>query len=273
MNAIADWVFIFGHWGFPALGVRGAAWATMVSRLYMLLYIVAFIIRRERRQRTGLLEIPLRVDFQRLRKLVSLGLPAAMQLTLEVGVFVTATTLVGRLDAISLAAHHIALSAASLTFMIPLGISSAAAVRVGQALGGGSRQKAQAAGWAAIGLGGGVMTMAGAAFVLLPGAIVRIFTNDPETIAMGVSLLAIAAVFQLFDGIQVVSTGALRGFGDTRTPMITNLIGHWVFGLPVGCYLAFWRGFGVHGVWIGLCLGLIIVAVVLLRVWARSPRR
>ena len=153
---------------------------------------------------------------------------------------------------------------------MPLGISSAAAVRVGQAVGRGDPERAHAAGWAAILVGRGVMLLAGAAFVLVPVPIVRIFTDDAATIALGASLLGIAAIFQLFDGVQVVSTGALRGLGNTRTPMISNLVGHWVLGLPVGCYLAFRAGRGVFGVWIGLCLGLVVVALVLVTVWARS---
>lgn len=270
INAVADWALIFGHLGFPALGVAGAAWATMVSRTYLLLFLLAYLVRRERRESTGLWRVSLRWDAARLRRLLALGLPAALQLTLEVGVFVLATTLVGTLDAVSLAAHHIALSAASVTFMVPLGISSAAAVRVGQAIGGGDARRAQAAGWAAIALGAAAMAIGGLLFVFVPEPIVRIFTNDGTTIAVGVSLLAIAAIFQLFDGVQVVSTGALRGVGDTRTPMLTNLFAHWLLGLPIGYFLAFHAGLGVTGIWVGLCLGLIAVALVLLTVWSRA---
>jgi MATE family multidrug resistance protein len=270
MNAAIAWVLIFGRLGFPAMGVRGAGWATVVSRVYLCLFVVGYIAWCERRESTGIAQTPLRLDRQRLTKLVRLGLPAALQVTLEVGVFVTSTTIVGTLDPIWLAAHQIALNAASFTFMIPLGIASAAAVRVGQAVGRRDAIGAQASGWAAILLGAGVMTLAGLTFVFFPAAIIRVFTNDTATIAAGVTLLGVAAVFQLFDGVQVVSTGALRGLGNTRTPMLTNLIGHWVIGLPLGWYLAFRAGAGVLGVWFGLCTGLIIVALVLLTVWARE---
>lgn len=272
MNAVIAWVLIFGHFGFAARGAPGAAWATVISRVYLCCFLIGYIWSRERRQSTGILATPLRLDLERLRKLVRLGLPAALQLTLEVGVFVTATTIIGTLDAVSLAAHRIALDAASFTFMIPLGISSAAAVRVGQAVGRRDAMGARAAGWAAIVLGAVVMTLAGLTFVLLPSTIIRVFTNDAATIAAGATLLGVAAIFQLFDGVQVVSTGALRGLGNTRTPMLTNLIGHWVIGLPFGCYLAFRAGAGVFGVWVGLCTGLIVVALVLLSVWARAAR-
>jgi MATE family multidrug resistance protein len=272
LNAVIAWALIFGHFGFAARGAPGAAWATVIARVYMCGFLIAYIWSGERRESTGVFSTPLAFDPERLRRLVRLGLPAALQLTLEVGVFVTATTIVGTLDAVSLAAHRIALDAASFTFMIPLGISSAAAVRVGQAVGRRDHLHARAAGWAAILLGALVMAVAGLTFVLLPGALVRIFTNDAATIGIGVGLLGIAAVFQLFDGVQVVSTGAMRGLGNTRTPMLTNLIGHWAIGLPLGCYLAFHAGAGVFGVWIGLCAGLVIVAVVLLRFWAQAAR-
>jgi MATE family multidrug resistance protein len=269
MNAVGDWAFIFGHLGFPPMAVRGAAWATVVSRVYLCLFLI-FAVRRSEAGLDGSPSAVLRFDVERARKLVRLGLPAALQVTLEVGVFVTATTIVGTLDAISLAAHHVALSVASVTFMVPLGISSAAAVRVGQAVGRRSPADAKAAGWAAIALGAAAMAVAGVAFVLLPEWIARVFTNDAATVASAASLLGIAAVFQLFDGIQVSATGALRGLGDTRTPMLTNLVGHWFLGLPLGCYLAFQAGTGVTGVWVGLCVGLIVVALVLLRAWRGS---
>jgi len=270
MNAVIAWVLILGHFGFAARGAPGAAWATVISRIYLSGFLIAYILLAERRRSTGLLATPMRLDPERIGTLVRLGLPAALQLTLEVGVFVTATMIVGTLDAVWLAAHRIALDAASFTFMIPLGIASAAAVRVGQAVGRRDPAGARAAGWAAIALGGAVMIVAGLVFVLIPGGIIRVFTNDAATITAGVGLLGIAAVFQLFDGVQVVSTGALRGLGNTRTPMVTNLIGHWAIGRPLGCYLAFGTGAGVFGVWIGLCTGLVVVAVVLLRVWART---
>ncbi len=161
---------------------------------------------------------------------------------------------------------------ASVTFMVPLGISSAAAVRVGHAVGRRDPEGVGAAGWTAIGLGTAFMMLPALAFVLLPRTLLRIFTDDPGVMAVGVTLLAVAAVFQLFDAAQVVATGALRGVGDTRNPMLWNLIGHWLVGLPVGYYICFTRGAGVIGLWIGLSIGLIVVGVVLLVVWARRSR-
>jgi MATE family multidrug resistance protein len=158
------------------------------------------------------------------------------------------------------------------SFMIPLGISSAGAVRVGQSLGAGHGRSAARAGWTALALGGGFMSLSAATFVLFPGAIVRAFTDDATVIATAVSLLLVAAVFQIFDGLQVVATGVLRGAGDTRTGMIAGLVGFWLFGLPVGAALCFGYGLGVVGLWIGLSVGLILVATALVLMWARRAR-
>src|SRR4051812_7083740 len=161
---------------------------------------------------------------------------------------------------------------AGLTFMVPLGISSAGAVRVGQALGRDDPSAAAHAGWTALILGTGFMASSALVFLLVPGAIIRAFTTDPAVAATGAVLLLIAAVFQLFDGLQGVATGILRGAGDTRTPMLWNLFGHWMVGLPLGYTLCFTLGLGVVGLWWGLSTGLIICGAALLAAWARKIR-
>ena len=168
-----------------------------------------------------------------------------------------------------LSGHEIALSCAALTFMVPLGISSAAAVRVGQELGRGDPQAARRAGWSAIVLGAGFMTTSALIFVSFSKMLARIFTPDPDVIRVGSTLLLVAGAFQLFDGIQIVITGALRGTGDTRTPMLANLGAYWFIGLPLAFLLGFKLGWGALGVWLGLCLGLIIIGSGLLLVWSR----
>jgi MATE family multidrug resistance protein len=269
VNAVAGWILIYGHWGLPALGAEGAGWATCVSRVYMFAAVAAFTIVDAKRRRTGLLEVERILDPKRLRELVRLGLPAAAQTSLEVGVFAAATALVGRLDPVSLAAHHIALSVASFMFMVPLGISAAAAVRVGQALGRGDIAAATRSGWSALFVG--AVFMLGSALFLIsaPGVVMRMFTTTTPVITTGVSLLLVTALFQLFDGAQVVATGVLRGVGDTRTPMISNLVAHWFLGLPLGALLCFWQGWDVVGLWVGLSVGLVGVAFVLMAAWSR----
>lgn len=273
VNVFANWVFIFGNLGMPAFGVEGAGWASCASRVYMCVALGAYLLWDARRRGTGLFHASLGLDWARLGRLASLGFPAAMQRGLEIGVFALATTLIGRLDAESLAAHQVALNAASVTFMVPLGISSAAAVRVGQALGRRDPEWAHLSGWTALGLGGAFMAFAGLCFFAFPTAIVRVFSQDEAVIAIGVKLLYFAALFQLFDGFQVVATGALRGAGDTRTPLLANLAGHWLLGLPIGWWLCFRMDWGASGLWTGLSIGLIFVGAVLAYFWSTRLER
>jgi MATE family multidrug resistance protein len=202
-------------------------------------------------------------------RLARLGVPAAAQVTLELGVFAAASALAGRLDAISLAAHQITLNLASLTFMVPLGLASAGAIRVGHAVGRRDAAAAARAGWTALLMGASFMASAALAFIGVPGLLVGIFTTNALVVSLTGRLLLVAGMVQLFDGLQGVSTGILRGLGDTRTAMLANLAGHWLLGLPIGYALCFWQGWGVVGLWIGLSFGLSAVAIVLVTAWRR----
>jgi multidrug resistance protein, MATE family len=270
VNVVVNWILIFGNLGAPAMGVSGAAWATVASRIMMAGFLLAVIVYREQGRRPGLFEMPLRVEAARMRRLCTLGFPAAMQLTLEVGVFATATALAGRLPPAALAAHQVAINIAAFTFMVPLGLASAGAVRVGHAMGRRDWAGASRAGWTALLFGAAFMVSAAATFVLVPRLLIGAFTSDAEVLQVGVSLLAIAAVFQLFDGLQGVATGVLRGLGNTRTPMLWNLAGHWFVGLPLGYTLCFVLGYGVFGLWWGLSVGLIICGIALVFGWHRG---
>jgi multidrug resistance protein, MATE family len=272
VNIFGNWVLIYGYLGFPEMGVEGSGWSTCIARSYMATVLLGYILYREWRHKWGLTRVAIRPDLARLKRLLALGLPAAMHISLEVGVFGVATALAGGLGAIPLAAHQVVLHTASLTFMVPLGISSAAAVRVGQALGRRDARAAASAGWTAIVLGAGFMTCAGLAFVVVPRAIARLYSTDPEVIALGAVLLTIAAVFQLFDGIQGVTVGALRGAGDTRTAMLAHFVCDWVIGLPVSWYFCYRLRWGVVGLWIGLSAAMILAGVVLLTAWSRLVR-
>ncbi len=272
VNLGANWLLIFGNLGAPAMGVEGSGWATCISRVYMAATLLGYILYRHHRHRTGLFETRLTPDLIRIRRLVNLGFPAALQMTLEVSVFAVATILIGRLDPISLAGHQIALNAASFTFMVPLAISSAAAVRVGQALGRKDFEAAGHSGWAALLLGAAFMSCAALVFLLAPEYVARIYTPDASVITAGASLLAVAAFFQLFDGLQIVATGALRGAGDTKTPLLAHLLAYWFGGLPLGYFLCFEWGWGAVGLWVGLCAALILIGLILLLAWYRKTR-
>lgn len=273
VNAAVNWVLVFGNLGCPALGAEGAGWATVVSRVYMAGVLVAYAYWWDARHDRGLRRAVWKPDATRIRALAALGFPASMQIVIEVGVFALATTLIGKLDPTSLAAHQIAINAASFSYMVPLGLGSAAAVRVGQEVGSGDWRRAADAGWAAIGLGVAIMGAFGVLFVTAPGVVSRAFTPDPAVIESAVVLLALAGLFQLFDGAQGVATGALRGAGNTRTAAVTHLGAYWIVGLPLGYWLCFPQGWGASGLWMGLCVALMLIGILLLGAWARITRR
>ncbi len=272
VNAFVNWVLIFGNLGFPALGAAGAGWATTISRIYMAATLGAAVWWHDRALGTSLWDTSLRPDFGRIRRLVALGFPAGLQIVLEVSVFALVTVLISRLDPAWLAAHQVALSAASYSFMVPRGLGSAAAVRVGQLIGAGNRPGAAKAGWSAIALGVAFMGCAGILFVAGPSLIARAFTTDPAVIKASRVMLALAAVFQLFDGAQGVATGALRGAGNTRVTAIVHGLGYWLVGLPLGYVFCFNAQWGAPGWWVGLSVALVGIGIVLATVWHRMTR-
>jgi multidrug resistance protein, MATE family len=272
VNLVVNWLLIFGHLGFPRLGTDGAAWATVASRVYLVVALALVIAWHERGAHISLFSTPLGVEAPRLWRLLKLGFPAATHLSAEVGVFAAATALAGRLDPIALTSHQIALNIVGVTYMVPLGVASAGAVRVGQAIGRRDLHGASQSGWTAIAIGVGFMACAALGLLTVPSQIVGLFTHEPSVVTLGVSLLFLAALFQLFDGLQGVATGVLRGLGDTRTAMISNVAAHWLLGLPIGYVLCFVAGWGVMGLWIGLSLGLVVVGLVLVMTWASRIR-
>jgi MATE family multidrug resistance protein len=272
INLAGDWALMFGHWGAPTLGLTGSGWSTSLARFYIAAVLLAAVLWNERRSgRHALRFRP--PDLRRIGALVHLGVHSALQIVVEGGIFAVATVLAAKLDAVSLAAHSIALNVVTFTYMVPVGISNAAAVRVGHAVGRRDPRGAALSGWTALLLG--ALSMGAAALILFfaPRWVVRLYTPEPAILTAGASLLQIAAMFQLFDGFQVVALGALRGLGDTRTPMLAHLAGYWIFGMPVSYALCFAYGWGARGIWAGLCLALILIGASLLVVWSRSSRR
>ncbi len=273
INAVANVGLVYGRAGLPALGVVGSAYATLIARVCLAAMFWWVVVHRERRWPSGLRDVPFRWAVGPMWQLVRLGAPAALQIALEVGVFAAAAALAGRISASALAANQIVLNIAGFFFMVPFGLSSAAAVRVGQAMGRGDPAGVRRAGWSALGLALGFALVVALLFVAVPASFIRVFTSDPAVLQTGVVLLLVCAVFQPFDSFQAVSTGALRGLGDTRTPMLANLIGHWCLGLPLAYLLCFTRGWGVVGLWTGLSAGLVVIGSCLIVVWSRRSRR
>jgi MATE family multidrug resistance protein len=273
LNWFGNWVLIYGKLGLPALGVNGSAISTVVSRVFMAAALLGFAWRYERKRGHPLFRHWPGPSLAKLRELVRLGAPAAGQILLEVGAWNLATLSAGWLTPVALATHQIVLNYASVTFMVPLGVSAAAAVSVGHAVGAGDGARARRAGWMALGLGTSFMLMAAVVFLVAPGPLIALYTNDPRVMAVGPGLLGVVAAFQIFDGIQTVSTGSLRGLGETRAPMLANLVGYWVLGLPLGLFLCFVLHWGIYGLWVGLTLALIVIASTLLLRWHRDSTR
>ncbi len=271
-NAGLNWVLIFGHLGVPVLGLTGAGIATGLTRALMFVALAWLIWRR--RLHVGAWQPWSRAALSPagLGAIMLLGLPVGVQLGLEMWAFQAATLLAGWLGEAELAAHTIVLNMASLSFMVPLGISMAAVTRIGNLLGAGDPKGAQRAAWVALGMGGAVMCVSAVGFVALRTVLPRVYTGDPAVLMWAAVLLPIAGAFQLLDGLQVVGGGILRGMGRTRPAAVFNLLGYYVLGLPVAWYLAFETDMRVVGIWWGLTLGLVVVAVLLVAwVAVRGP--
>ena len=274
LNAFLNWVLIFGGLGAPALGVVGAAVSSSVVNLVMLLLAVGYCAydRRLRRFRPSWRAFA--PDLGHLAELLRVGVPISMALALEMSVFAVAAFLMGALGAEALVAHAIAMQVVSLTFSVPQGIAQAATVRVGLAAGRGAAVDVGRAGAAAYALGLGFMACTATLLVAAPGAVAEVFVDagDPmnsEVVGLVTTCLQVAGLFQLFDGAQVIGAGALRGLRDTRVPMALAGIGYWAVGVPAAVALAFGARLGAVGVWVGLLLGLVAVACMVLVRWSR----
>ncbi|HEX7081706.1 MAG TPA: MATE family efflux transporter [Gammaproteobacteria bacterium] len=271
VNAALNYVLIFGHFGFPELGVLGSAWATCISRWVMALQLLAL---GGRHLSAHLRRVaPHVLDPKPLGRMLWIGAPIGAQMMLEFGAFAAVALLMGRLGVVEVAAHQVAINLASLTFMVPLGVSSAAAVIIGHAVGRQDAPGVRRAMLAALLVGAAFMSLTAALFIGAPGRLAALYTSDAAVLALAAVLLPIAGVFQIFDGLQVVSLGLLRGLGDTRVPMIVNVVGFWCCGIPASLVLGFGVDLGAVGLWWGLVLGLAAVAAILvLRLRHRASR-
>jgi MATE family multidrug resistance protein len=271
LNLVLDVVMVFGLLGLPAMGAFGAAWATTVSRIVL---FVGLLLAARRELMPLLAAVDREVlQLRPLAAMARLGAPIGIQIQLELAAFAVIGLLMGGLGTIEMAAHQVAINLASLTFMVPLGVASASAVRVGHAVGRADDHGARRAATSALLCGAGFMVCTALLFLTLPRALASAYTTDAGVAGLAAALLPIAGVFQIFDGVQVVSSGILRGLGDTRAPMIVNVLGFWLVGMPVSLWLAFPLGLGPQGLWWGLVAGLAAVAVLLLlRIAGRMSR-
>ncbi|WP_321323005.1 MATE family efflux transporter [uncultured Parasphingorhabdus sp.] len=276
-NALFNYALIFGKFGVPAFGVIGAGIGSVITNLLMFGGMVLVVLLHKRFRRYHLFGRFWRSDWPRFRAMWKLGLPIAITMGLEGSVFGVAALLMGLISAESVAAHAIALQLASLTFMVPMGLAQAATVRVGIQYGRNNREGIKRAGWVSFTLGTAFMAAMALVFVLAPDLLISMFIDasapgNAEVAALAVSFLAIAAIFQIVDGAQVVGAGMLRGLHDTTVPMLFALMGYWFIGMGLGAGLAFWQGWEGVGIWTGLAGGLGVVSVLMLARWMMRER-
>lgn len=277
INAVANYGLIFGHFGLPAMGVAGAGLASTLTSTAMFGILAAVVVWQRRFRRFHIFGRFFRWDGERLAELFRLGTPIALTLLFEVSVFGAAVFLMGLIGKTSIAAHAIALQLASFAFMVPLGIAQATTIRVGMAYGAKDDRWVTLAGWSSFALAMGFAVFSAIIFWLFPSQLIQLFLkpDDPdfaEVLALGISFLGIAALFQLADGAQVVGAAMLRGLHDTRVPMIFALVGYWLVGMGSGAFLAFKAGWEGDGVWTGLAVGLTAVAILMLWRWMGRKR-
>ncbi len=260
-NLVADWALVFGAGPIPQLGPIGSAWASTIART--LLFVIILTVDRKdlwpllRFERASL-------QWRPLVRTARLGLPIGFNLQLEIFAFSVIALLMGGMGAVTMAGHQVAINIASLTFMVPLGVSQATAVRVGNAIGAGDGSGARRSASSGLILGAGFMVLTAMLFIGLPTWLARAYTSVEEVLLIAAALIPIAGFFQVFDGLQVVAAGVLRGAGDTRAPLVVNILGFWCIGLPTSLILGFTLDYGPQGLWWGLVAGLIAVATFLL---------
>lgn len=271
VNVVLNWTLVFGRWGFPAMGPVGTGWASTLSRWTMLAALVALTLPH-----IGRYLRPAGREVLRPRpigRMLRIGLPVGAQLELELGAFAAVALVMGWIGTAEMAGHQVAINLASLTFMVPVGMAQAGSVRVGQAVGRGEPPAARASAGAALFGGAAFMAVMALLFLTLPGPLARLYTDDADVLLIAMALIPIAGVFQVFDGLQVVSAGVLRGIADTTAPFVANLVAFWGIGIPLGLYLCFRTGAGPAGLWWGLVVALAAVATFLVgRVRLRMKR-
>lgn len=262
MNIFLNWILIYGHWGMPKMGLNGTGVATSVSRLFMAVAMIAYVLwfnlykpylKRKDTTQNGFF----------LKEIFRVGLPSGFQYAFEVGAFAAAAIIIGWYGKYELAAHQVAINIASVTYMIATGISAGGSIAVGDALGRKHKTDLLKSGRAALIMGTLFMGGCGLLFAVANHFIVGLYTHDEQVAGMAANLIWIAALFQLSDGIQCVSLGVLRGIADTKVPTLVTVIAYWVIGIPAGLWMAEYFDIGLYGIWFGLSLGLTFSAVML----------
>ncbi|WP_194973802.1 MATE family efflux transporter [Aquiflexum lacus] len=264
INVFLNWVFIYGNMGFPAMGLNGAGWATLISRILMGAIIVYYVWNSKRYKPFSLGLGIKKLSFPMIARMLKIGVPTGFQFIFEVGAFSAAAIMMGWISVNALAAHQIAINLASVSYMMASGLSIAAMVRVGNQLGRNDIKSLREAGFTVFVMVALFMSISAIIFIVFREFLPSLYIDDIEVIKMSATLLIIAGLFQLSDGIQVVGLGALRGMADVRVPTIVTLIAYWVIGLPLGYVFGFVMGMQEVGIWYGLLIGLTVTGILLL---------
>ena len=272
LNIILNYFFIFGKAGFPEMGLNGAGWASLVSRIFIATVLIIYIIRNKRFQEYIKGFWKERFEQPVFKNLLSLGIPTGFQITFEVSAFVLAAIMAGWIGTNALAAHQIAINLAAMTYMVSLGFSQAATIRAGNQLGLKDFENLKHAGTSIYGMVGSFMVITAVTFIIGRNFFPTLYIHNAEVIAIASNLLVIAAMFQLSDGLQVVGLGLLRGIQDVKFPTWLTFLAYWILGLPIGYILAFKMDYGIEGIWYGLLIGLSIVAFILIHRFYRKAK-
>ena len=263
LNAGLNWILIYGHAGSPALGLAGAGWATLIARVAALVAIILWLRRAEALRAAWPASWLRGMEAVRFREMLRIGVPAAVMLFFEVAGFMMAALMMGWLGAQALAAHQIALSCAAFVFMFPLGLSMATGMRISKAVGEGRAHALRPIALGSLAMSSAFMSLSALSFGLGGAWLARGFIEDPAVVALAARLLVVAAIFQLFDGAQVIGSGALRGLSDVRVPAAITFVAYWLLAIPGGYALGLHTSLGAVGIWTGLAAGLAVAAVLL----------
>jgi MATE family multidrug resistance protein len=264
VNVFLNWLLIWGHWGFPELGFLGAAWATLISRVLMMVLMGAYVLTSKRYRDFKIKIFRFKPNWTLCQRILKIGVPTGFQFIFEVSAFSAAAIMMGWISVNALAGHQIALNLASISYMMATGLATAGMIRVSHYIGKEDYKGMREAGMVAFGLVATFMFVCALLFFVLRFLLPTLYIDDPQVISLAASLLVLAGLFQLSDGIQVVGLGVLRGLEDVKVPTVVTFLAYWGLGLPLGYFLAFTMGFAEKGIWIGLLIGLTLTAGMLL---------
>ncbi len=273
VNVFLNWLLIWGYWGFPELGFLGAAWATLISRVLMMVLMGAYVLYSKRFADFGLRILGFKPNWTLCQRILKIGIPTGFQFIFEVSAFSAAAIMMGWIGVNALAGHQIALNLASISYMMATGLATAGMIRVSHYIGKEDYKGMREAGMVAFGMVATFMFVCALLFFLLRFFLPTLYIDDPQVISLAASLLVLAGLFQLSDGIQVVGLGVLRGLEDVKVPTIVTFLAYWGLGLPLGYLLAFKMGFAEKGIWIGLLIGLTLTAGMLLYRFNRLSKK